>query len=277
MDRQQSVWEQFVGMMQSDDQEIDLGRAALLIAAAEYPDLDVDRELAALDSLSAAAALRVGPDRDPLYCVNSLNEYLFDELGFAGNNDDYYDPRNSYLNEVLSRRLGIPIMLSLLCIEVGKRLDIPLVGVGMPGHFLVRHRDEENIFVDPFHRGILLSEDDCAERLREITQGNFTWDRRYLTPVSNRDYVARILRNLKIIHLQNNDHQRALAMIDRLIALDPEDPAERRDRGLVRYQTGDYPGALEDLRYYQEKGPPEAQTEELRRLVNHIEGLQQQG
>ncbi len=277
MDREQSIWDQFVGMMQSDNQEIDLGRAALLIAAAEYPDLDVDRELAALDSLSAAAGLRIGPDRDPLYCVNSLNEYLFDEVGFAGNNDDYYDPRNSYLNEVLSRRLGIPIMLSLVCIEVGKRLDIPLVGVGMPGHFLVRHRDEETIFVDPFHRGILLSEEDCAERLREITQGNFTWDSRYLTPVSNRDYVARILRNLKIIYLQNNDHRRALSMIDRLVALDPEEPAERRDRGLVRYQMGNYRGALEDLRFYLENGPPEAQTEELRRLVSHVEELQQQG
>ena len=111
MDREQSIWEQFVGLMQSDDSEIALGNAALLIAATEYPNLDIDRELAALDSLSAAAAYRLGEERDPLYCVNTLNEYLFDEVGFRGNDEDYYDPRNSYLNDVLSRRLGIPIMV----------------------------------------------------------------------------------------------------------------------------------------------------------------------
>ena len=275
MDREQSIWEQFVGLMQSDDSEIALGNAALLIAATEYPNLDIDRELAALDSLSAAAAYRLGEERDPLYCVNTLNEYLFDEVGFRGNDEDYYDPRNSYLNDVLSRRLGIPIMLSLVYIEVGKRLQIPLVGVGMPGHFLTRHRDEEDLFIDPFNRGILLSEEDCAQRLREITQGNFTWDRRYLTPVTNRDYVARILRNLKIVYLQRNEHHRALSMIDRLVALDPEEPTERRDRGLVRYQAGNYGGAVDDLRFYLENGPPEAQTEELQRLINHVEELLQ--
>ena len=275
MERELLLWEQFVGLARSDDGGIDLGHAALMIAATEYPQLDIDRELASLDSLSAAAAYRIGGERDPLYCMNALSEYLFDEVGFNGNSEDYYDPRNSYLNEVLNRRLGIPIMLSLVCIEVGKRLDVPLVGVGMPGHFLVRHRDEEAVFVDPFHRGIMLSEEECAQRLREITQDGFAWDRRYLTPVTNRDYVARILRNLKVIYLQRNDFQRALVMIDRLVALYPEEPLERRDRGLARYRTANYLGARDDLQFHLDNGPAGAETEELQRLIGRIDELLQ--
>ena len=273
MAREESIWKQFVGIAGSEDNEIDLGTAALLVAATEYPELDIDHQLAVLDSLSAGASLRLGEARDAIFCVNTLSEYLFDEVGFSGNNDDYYDPRNSFLNDVLSRRLGIPITLSLVCIEVGKRLDIPLVGVGMPGHFLVRHRDAEDLFIDPFHRGILLSEEECAERLGQVVGANIAWDPRFLTPVSNRDYIARILRNLKGIYLQRRDLQRALTMIEQLVVLQPQVSVERRDRGLVKYRLGRYQEARDDIQAYLESAPTDSDTEQLQRLVGQLEGL----
>ena len=272
-EREQSIREQFLTIAESPDDQIDLATAALLIAAAEYPQLDISHELGVLESLAAGASKRLGEDREPLYCLNTLSEYLFDEIGFRGNPEGYYDPRNSFLNEVLSRRLGIPITLSLVFLEVGKRLNIPLVGVGMPGHFLLRHRDEESLFIDSFHQGVLLSEEECEERMRQVTQANIAWDSRLLAPLSNRDYVARLLRNLKGIYLQNQDHRRALTMIDRLVALYPEEAQERRDRGLLHFQLQHHEQALHDLEFYLESKPLGDDLEDLQHLVARLKGL----
>lgn len=269
----ESIWEQFVGIAESGDDEMDLATAALLIAATEYPQLDIAHELDVLDSLAAGASHRRGERRDAIFCINTLSEYLFDEVGFSGADDDYYDPRNSFLNEVLSRRIGIPISLSLVFLEVGKRLDIPLVGVGMPGHFLLRHRDEPDLLIDPFFRGILLSEEECAERMRQVTQANVPWDSRLLTPVTNREFITRILRNLKGIYLQRQEFERALAMIDRVVVLQPDTLGERRDRGLVRYQLGRYQEAQDDLQSYLDSVPQGADTEDVQRIVGLIEDL----
>ncbi len=207
--------------------EIDLAQMALLIAAAEYPDLDVKEELRALDSLAAGASRSLGQERDPLARANALSEYLFDEVGFRGNREDYYDPRNSFLNEVLSRRLGIPITLSLVYIEVGKRLGVPLVGVGMPGHFLVRiSSGQEDLVIDPFHRGILLSEQECAQRLQEIAGAAVPWDRSYLAPVSNRELIERILLNLRAIYVGRQDQPRALRAAEWLLTLQSQSPLD---------------------------------------------------
>ena len=264
------ILEQFdqLGGMPEDD--IDLAWAALLIAASEYPELDVIAQMEVLDSLAAGAAKGMGDDGDPLSSVNNLSAYLFDEVGFHGNDSEYYDPRNSYLNEVLARRMGIPITLSVVCIEVGKRLGIPLEGVGMPGHFLLRHRDEPGIYIDPFHRGILLSEDECAQLLRDATRTAVPWDKSYLTTVSNRELIARILRNLKGIYLNQHDHQRALGIAGLAVSLQPNIIGERRDRGLIHYQLGNHQAALEDLRIYLAASPPGVDTSDVRRLVDWI-------
>ena len=266
------ILEQFdqLGGMPEDD--IDLAWAALLIAASEYPELDVIAQMEVLDSLAAGAAKGMGDDGDPLSSVNNLSAYLFDEVGFHGNDSEYYDPRNSYLNEVLARRMGIPITLSLVCIEVGKRLGVPLEGVGMPGHFLLRHRDEPGIYIDPFHRGILLSEEECAQLLREATRTAVPWDQSYLTTISNRELIARILRNLKGIYLNQHDHQRALGIAGLAVSLQPNIIGERRDRGLIHYQLGNHQAALEDLRIYLAASPPGADTSDVQRLVDRIGG-----
>ena len=266
-------WDSVIAQADADDASVDLARAALLIAAMEYPDLDIDRELGLLDSLAAGAAHRLGDNRETIFAINTLSEYLFDEVGLQGNADDYYDPRNSYLNQVLKRQLGIPITLSLVYLEVGKRLGIPLVGIGMPGHFLLRHRDETGLFVDPFNRGILLSEEECAQRLTEITQDRVEWDPDFLNPISNREYVARMLHNLKNIYLQQGNFQRALSIMDRLVQLQPDHPRELRDRGLVKHRLGLDEGAAVDIAAYLNTAPPGSDSEEMRRLLKQIEGL----
>jgi regulator of sirC expression with transglutaminase-like and TPR domain len=272
---QADTWEEFKRTATLPDEEIDLGRTALLIAAVEYPGLDLEQQTGILDSLAAAASRRLGPDREPLTCVNTLSDYLFDEVGFRGNREDYYDPRNSHLNQVLERRLGIPITLSLLCIEVGKRLDVPLMAIGMPGHLLVRHRDEPDLFIDPFFSGVLLSEEECAQRLREIAGANLPWDPSYLAPISNREFIARMLRNLKGTYLQQQDYQRALPIMDRLVAIQPEEMHERRDRGMAQYQLGRYREALEDLQWYLASGAgtTDQDSRRVERLVAQIQQL----
>ena len=264
-------WETVIAQVDADDASVDVARAALLIAATEYPDLDIDHELGLLDSLAAGAAHRLGDNRETIFTINTLSKYLFDEVGLQGNTDDYYDPRNSYLNQVLKRQLGIPITLSLVYIEVGKRLGIPLVGIGMPGHFLLRHRDETELFVDPFNRGILLSKEECAQRLTQITQNRIDWDPRYLNPISNREYLARMLNNLKSIYLQQGNFQRALSIMDLLVKLQPHALSEVRDRGLVKHRLGINQGAADDIATYLRTAPPGPDSEELRELLKQIE------
>jgi regulator of sirC expression with transglutaminase-like and TPR domain len=205
--------------------------------------------------------------------VNTISEYLFDELGFRGNYNDYYDSQNSFLNKVMERRLGTPITLSLLYIEVGARNRVPLMGVGMPGHFLVKHRDIPDLFIDPFHNGILLSEEECVQRLKQATQGSLTWNPRYLEPIGSRDFIARMLRNLKVIYLQRRDYERVLSTIDRLLALQPQASHERRDRGVVHYRLGNYEQALGDLQDYAASSSPTQDSETVQRLIQQIQGI----
>ena len=274
IDHTEAVLKQFAGLGQAPDEEIDVARAAFLLASTEYPDLDIDGQVELLDSLAAGVSRRLGDRQDNLYCLNTLAEYLFDEVGFQGNQADYYNPDNSYLNQVLSLRLGIPITLSLLCSEVGKRIGVPLVGIGMPGHFLLRHQNEGDLFLDPFNRGILLSVNECAQRLNDVGQGNIAWDPAFLAPVGNRDFVARILRNLKGIYLNGADHDRAIRMMDLLVALMPMEAREQRDRGLLHFELEHWEQAKEDLRHYLDSGSPSLDTAAVNWVLGRIDANQ---
>lgn len=248
-----------------------LDRGALLIAAAFDSSVDRDRELALLDSLARGADGRVTASLDPLAAVNALNEYLFDHVGFRGNEADYYDPRNSLLHEVLRRRLGIPITLSLVYIETGRRLGVPLVGVGMPGHFLVRHQQEEALFIDPFYSGGLLSESECAERLRAIS-GAVRWHRSFLEPVTNQAFLARMLRNLAAVWVERGEAGNAVLSLDLLIALQPKETGHHRDRGMLHYRRGEHGLALTDLERYLDTASSAPDAWHVRRMVERIRG-----
>ncbi len=266
----QSALERFAALAKVRDDEIDLGLGALLIAASEYPDMDIEREAALLDGLASAVEPRIEDGTDALRTLNTLSRFLFDDLGFRGNDDDYYDPRNSFLNDVLKRRLGIPITLALVYLEVGRRVGAPLLGIGMPGHFLVRHRDETDVYVDAFHGGILLSQEECADRFRKRTRMAFLSEE-HLAPVGGREFLGRMLRNLKHIYLERGDGLRAIRTVTWLHALEPERTEELRDRGLLYYRLGRYEEARDDLNVYLESGPTGNKAAAVRRVLRAIE------
>jgi regulator of sirC expression with transglutaminase-like and TPR domain len=200
---------------------IDLGRAALVVAQIAYPDLDIDVQLRLLDNMAAEVASRLPAARYPLRIIQTINEYLFQELGFRGNTQNYYDPRNSFLNDVLSRRTGIPITLAVVYLEIARRIDFPMIGIGMPGHFIVQPDFEESdIFVDAFNGGEILFAEDCRQKLRQIYQQEIpVLSPELLPPVTKKQILARMLNNLRGIYLDQRDMGRALVVQDLLEAL----------------------------------------------------------
>ena len=198
-----------------EDERINLARAALTIALTEYPGLPVETYLARIDALARRVRARISELGEPSQTIPALNAVLFDEEQFRGNREDYYDVRNSFLNDVLDRKLGIPIALSLLYMEVGWRVGFPLVGVGMPGHFLVKHYDIEGrqVLIDPFNKGWILTPADCQRRLEETYCGKMTLQPEFLLPVNRRQMLTRMLNNLKSVYLATRNFKKALPLV----------------------------------------------------------------
>ena len=239
----------------------DLAPAALAIARMEYPQLDASRYLRALDRMGAAAADRLatlGDDADLPRRIAGISTYLFKEQGFAGNRKHYDDPRNSFLNNVIDRRTGIPITLALVFIEVSRRAGLRTDGVNFPGHFLLRvhpsaadlQADCGQLIVDPFHGGAILSELDCRKLLRSHAGEEIPFDRRLLARATKPEIIVRMLVNLKRIYVRMRSFPQAHAVTELLLALDPSATTELRDRGLLSYHLNDYPAALRDLEAY---------------------------
>ncbi len=237
---------QFTDIMAGPDDQVDLAQAALLIACEEYPDLDVARYLRRLDTLGRAVTARLGGDGDQA-AVRALNGLLFDEEGFRGNVEDYYDPRNSFLNDVIDRRTGIPITLSTLYIEVGRRAGLPVDGIGLPGHFIVRVGET---LVDPFHGGAILSAEDCQKRLDRIYGGRVKLDDTMLAPCERKTILSRTLRNLKAIYTKAEDVTRALNVVELLLRVDPDSLDDLRDRGMLHAALDCYALAATELEEY---------------------------
>jgi len=274
----------------------DLASAALMIARVEYPELDAAAYLERLDAIGGEASRRLaaaappadappGVDTDRYAKVLALNAYLFDELGFAGNESDYEDPRNSFLNEVIDRRTGIPITLSLVYMEISRRAGLPVEGVNFPGHFLLRCRAghdaryAEDLIIDPFHGGALLSRDLLARRSggREDDENAGQFESRALPRATKPQILTRMLLNLKRVYVRMQSFPQARAVADLLVAVDPSAINELRDRGLLAYQLNDFPAALRDLQTYLKLIPSGAQADEERkdreRIWEHVKQL----
>jgi regulator of sirC expression with transglutaminase-like and TPR domain len=234
----------------------ELAPSALAIARVEYPSLDASPCLAELDRLGREARARVGRDPEPGEGVRLLNEYLYDEQGFTGNREQYDDPRNSFLNDVLDRRTGIPIALAVVYLEVARRAGIHVAGVNFPGHFLLRSAGapadaaEDALIIDPFHAGALLSEGDCRELLRQHIGEEAAFDRSLLAPATRRDIVVRMLVNLKRLYVRMRSFPQARFISHLLLSVDPSAVSELRDRGLLAYHLEDFAAALRDLEEY---------------------------
>lgn len=206
--------DRFTTEINKPDREIDLSKAALYIAQIEYPDLDIDRYLQILESMGAALAQKLPETQYPLKVIQTINQYLYTELKFRGNGTDYYNPCNSFLNDVIDRRTGIPITLALVYLHIAKSIGFPMVGIGMPGHFLIRPNFEDSeIFVDVFDRGEILFTEDCRQKLIDIYQQNIpAIPAELLQPITNRQFLFRMLNNLQSIYLNQPDFERALVI-----------------------------------------------------------------
>ena len=237
-----------------------LAQAAFVIARLEYPQLDPAPYLQQLDAMGDAARRRIEQhvadtgDASALARVRTINAYLFEEEGFVGNREKYEDPRNSCLNEVIERRTGIPITLSLLYMEVASRAGVRVDGVNFPGHFLVRCPDIESgldsIIIDPFHGGALLSEHDCRLLLQRHVGTDVAFDQSLLEPATRPQIIVRMLLNLKRIYVHMRSFPQAREITEMLLALNPSALSELRDRGLLAYHLNDLTTALRDLQTY---------------------------
>jgi len=252
-----------------EDERIDLVRAALTIAQTEYPNVEIDAYHGRIEEL-ARRVKRLVPDLgDPSESIAALNRVLFEEEGFRGNGEDYYDPRNSFLNDVLDRKLGIPITLAVIYMEVARRVGFPLVGVGMPGHFLLKHYDVEGreILIDPFNRGSILTAKDCQRALDEIYGGQMPLQPEFLMAVSRRQVLVRMLNNLKSIYLSVRNFRKALPIVDLILAIYPRSPEDVKQRALLRWSLGQARGALADLDDYLKMSPDASDADEIRQTA----------
>jgi len=265
-----SARSRFAEILALPDEQINLAEAALLIAAEEYPGLNVAAYLEKLDRIADVARDRIALAVDVSDYISAMNATLYEDYGFQGNRDNYYDPRNSFLNEVIDRRIGIPITLSVLYIEVARRIGFRVEGVGMPGHFIVRHQAaEEIIYIDPFNRGRLLGEMGCAELIAEISGGRRRLEREQLLPVTKKQILSRMLVNLLGIYARN-DHRRALMIIERILIIHPNSSAHVRDHGLLLALVGQTSQAIAALERYLKMEPTAADADLVREQIKTI-------
>jgi regulator of sirC expression with transglutaminase-like and TPR domain len=245
----------FAELAAAPDAALDLGEAALLIGGEEDPPFDLEVGLEQLDDIADGVAPRLRGFPSPRERLDLLLAYLVRELGFRGNEAEYDDPRNSCLHTVLRRRVGLPITLSVLLMEIGRRVGLPIVGVGLPAHFLTSAVDLPGVYIDMFHGGRLLSEFEVRTLLRSKTQGTVEFEREMLRPVTTRQVLMRMLQNLKQLYTRRGKLDRALAAADRLLLLAPANPEEHRDRGLLQIQRRAFRAAVDDLNRYLSLAP----------------------
>lgn len=258
------------------DDELPLLDTALLIARDEYPDLDAAGYAAQVETYADALRPQLDRDIDLPARLTAINRYLFEEIGFAGNNVQYDDPRNSYLNQVVDRKLGIPISLAVIQIEVTRRLGMPLDGVSFPGHFLVRLPVDDGILVlDPYNKGRPVSAEELRERASPHLGGQMPDDQQLLqilAPATHRMILVRMLRNLKGLYLEQGDWERVARSADRLLKLSPDTAEALRDRGLAYRELGYTKGAREDLARYLQLLPEAEDLESIRSSLIDLSG-----
>jgi regulator of sirC expression with transglutaminase-like and TPR domain len=254
------------------DEQLDLLRAALMIAQAEYPRLEMQPYVDRVAALAARVKRRMPAVNSPEDAVAALNAVLFGEAGLRGNRDDYFDPRNSFLNQVLDRGLGIPITLALVYKEVAARVGFPLAGVGMPGHFLLKHFDRRGgeLLIDVFESGRILSTTACQQKLDEIYSGELTLQREHLLAVSHRQWLTRMLNNLRQVYLSGRSFRKALFILDFLVALHPRSAEEIKQRAILHYNLNQVSAGLRDFEEYLRLAPNASDVDDIRHLTHSI-------
>src|SRR5918911_934235 len=264
----------FSRLVQLPESEIDLAEGALWIAAEDYPDLRPAIYLEKIARMAEELKARIHSEVAPQRIVEKFNRYFFEELHFKGNREEYYDPKNSFLNEVIDRRIGIPITLSVVYIAIGERAGLPVRGVGMPGHFVVKYAPTTaavEIFIDPFNAQVL-DRTGCAKLLEEMFGADFLVKPIFFEPSGKRSILARILNNLKALWMSGGDLRRALSASDRIVLADPHLTSEWRDRGLIEQHLHMDTAALADFNRYLSIRPEPEDAERIRQMRNQLMG-----
>jgi regulator of sirC expression with transglutaminase-like and TPR domain len=256
---------------------VPLAESALLMACEEYPQLEIAPYLDRLDEIADFVRPKLRADASPLDTIEALNDVLFGVVGFRGNTENYDDPRNSFFNDVLERRVGIPITLSAVYLEVARRISFPMSGVGMPGHFLVKYSNRtDEFFLDPYNGGQILSREDCARRFAEMFGDEQQFSERMLATSSPRQMLFRMLNNLKTIYIKAQAYEKGLAMVDMMLLADPDAMEQYRDRGIIEVQLRRFHDAVKDFERYV-RGAPNSkdrpQVEEHLRDLRRIRAM----
>jgi len=265
-DHAQQIQARLAELMRQPEERIGLAEAALVIASGEYPALDPALYLRRLDCMASTVASRLGGETDSFRIIEQINHFLYEEEGFFGNAKEYYDPRNSFLNDVLDRKTGIPITLSTVYLEIAERLGFPLVGVGLPGHFLVKHPYFQ-IIIDPFEQGRLLSESDCRSRMEQVLGDSVEFHPSFLDAVGKRHIVLRMLNNLRAVYFNARQYRKALDVTGLSLAVQPDSPEEHKQRAGLLLHLGRYAEAVSDLNFYLEQTPPPDDADEVRETL----------
>ena len=256
-------------MIARPEEDLDLGRAALLVAGEEYPGLDVAEHLRRLDGFADAVRQRAPDGLTPEELARLVGRYLFEEQGFQGNATDYYNPDNSYFNRVLDTHSGIPITLSLLFLEVARRLGLRCRGVGMPGHFLVGLEGAE-VYFDPFNGGAALTADDCRRLAEGLFGPRMTWHDEYLTPCTKYEFLFRLLNNLKVVYERTGVSDKAAGVIQRMIMVNPQATPLHKDLAEMQYQLQQYRAAIRSLESYLRETPDAPDATQVKSWIESI-------
>jgi len=261
----------FAGIAALNDEAIDLALAGLVIASDEYPGLNIQNYVDELDQICKRAREAVSGLSDPSDMLEAINSVLFLEYRYHGNRQNYYDPRNSYLNQVIDRRTGIPITLSIVYMAAADSVGLRVSGVGMPGHFLVKHSGPRGeIYIDPFNSGRLIDAAGCARLVKEASNGNIELRSEHLVAVSKKQILTRVLTNLLAIYSEANDFARAIRVLDLILMIHPNEPARVRDRGLLLAASGRARESIESLEQYMRLSPGASDTGEI---INNIKRI----
>ncbi len=249
------------------ESKVSLAEAALRIACDEYPDLDLPYYTNVLRLWSKKVKEKCSGMSVHLQ-LERLNDWLFETLNFSGNMDNYYDPRNSFLNDVIERRTGIPISLSVIYLELAWSLGLKACGVAFPGHFLVRVIAEgKPLYIDAFHKGNIMTADGCREFLTELTEGEIEFDEKYLSAVNKKEIIGRMLRNLKRIYLEMDSYPKLINILDCLVMLNPGVAEEIRDRGIIHYQMKAFKNAWADFETFLSVAPESEDAEVIQQYL----------
>lgn len=263
--------ERLCEIFKKPDGDADLAEAALILATLEYPDLDIAHYLGIIDGHADRLARSLDEPEKPERLVSALAGYLASECGFHGNSGEYYDPRNSFLNDVIDRRTGIPITISIIYLAVARRLGLPLFGVGLPGHFIVKFDDGVNtLFVDPFNAGKMLARSECEQLARASTGRDFTLSDEHLAAATNHSIIVRMLYNLRGIYHHNLQHRKGLGVADILVRIAPANGYEYRNRAGLHLQLGQGALARADLETYLALRPDAADAEDVKKAIAGI-------